>query len=84
MLEPPVDVPIGEPAPPVQHQHLLEVVSIDSKDDINERQHREPLQLVEDFFCLVVLECRVEGVVPLVQQHQHSHHGQGQYQDGQQ
>ncbi len=84
MLEPPVDVPVSEPAPPVQHQHLLEIVGIDRKDDVDESQHRKPLQLVEDFFCLVILESGIESVVPLVQQHQHGYHRQGQQQDGQQ
>ena len=84
MLEPPVDVPVGEPAPPVQHQHLLEIVGIDRQDNVEESQHRKPLQLVEDLFCLVILESRIERIVPLVQQHQHGHHCQCQQQDGHQ
>ena len=81
MLQPFVDIPVGEPAAPVDDQHLLQVKSVHGQNNINKCQPAEMKQLGKNFFFLIILQGAVKNIVPLVQLHQHEHYAQGQDDD---
>jgi hypothetical protein len=82
ILEPGINVPARQPPAPVQNQYLLEIIGVNGQNNVNKGQNGKTFQLMEDFFRLIVLQGRIEGIVPFVQQHQHKHHTQGQQQNG--
>ena len=84
MVQPLVNVFIGQPAAPVDDQHLLQVKGVHGQDDINKSQPAEMEQLRKNFFFFIILQRAVKNIVPLVELHQHEHHAQGQRNDGQQ
>ena len=74
MLQPVVNVLIGQPAAPVDDQDLLQVKGVHSQYDIDESQPAEVKQFGKNLIFFIVLQCAVKNIVPLVQLHQHEHH----------
>ena len=66
--QPRPEIPVGEPAPPADLEHLVEVELVDSDDHVGAREHREPDDLVNEDRVVLVLQRVVEGVVPLVEE----------------
>ena len=66
--QPGAEVALGEPAPPADLQHLVEVELVDGHDDVQAREPGEADDLVDEDRVILVLQRVVEGVVPLVQE----------------
>jgi hypothetical protein len=60
---------LGEPAAPLDGQHLQEVQAIDGGHDVGEREQAELAELAEEFRLILVLQRVVEIVVPEVELH---------------
>ena len=66
--QPGAEVALGEPAPPADLEHLGQVELVDGHDDVQAREPGEADELVDEDRVILVLQCVVEGVVPLVQE----------------
>ncbi len=87
--QPRPQVPVGEPAPPADLQHLAQVELVDGQHDEGAYQPRHPEQLLAEHLRIFFLQRAEEIVVPAVQQHaqvdhpeRQPHHGQEQAQAG--
>ena len=64
--QPGAKIPLGEPAPPADHEHLVEVELVDGHHDVRDREPGEANDLADEDCCVLVLQRVVEGVVPAV------------------
>jgi len=74
--EPLADEAVGEPAPPADLQHLLEVGLVDRDHDEDRGENAEVRELVRKMPDVAVLESVVETIVPAGEQHVHVHEAQ--------
>src|SRR5439155_21665551 len=58
--------PLGEPAPPADHEHLVEVELVDGHHDVRDREPGEANDLADEDCVVRVLQRVVEGAVPAV------------------
>ena len=69
LAEPAAEIALGQPVSPPDLQPLLEVELIDGADDEEGGQHAEHADLPDEGVPVLVLQRRVEGVVPGVEAH---------------
>jgi len=74
--QPRAKVPLGEPSPPADQEHLVEVELVDGHDDVRDREPREANDLPDEDRVVLFLQRVVEGVVPAVEEDVEVDHAQ--------
>ena len=65
--QPLLHIPSCQPAAPVHNEGLLQIIGIDSKDDIAKSKDGKPPELVKNLIHSVILERRIKRIVPFIQ-----------------
>ena len=82
--QPGAEVAVGQPAPPADLEHLVEIDLVHGKEDEDADQPRDAEQLAAKGHEVLVLEGAVEGVVPLIQENGEVDHAEREEHDGEQ
>ncbi len=82
--QPRAEIAVGQPAPPADLQHLIEIGLIDRQQDEHGEQPRDADELPEEGGLVLVLQGGEEGVVPLIEEHADVDHPQREEHDGEQ
>ena len=69
VLHPVAEVALGEPAAPLDEQHLLEVLPVGDREDVDHREQRELAELPVELRLVLRLEGGVEIPVPGIEAH---------------
>ena len=64
--QPPAQVALGEPAPPANLEHLVEIGLVHGEDNVKTGEPGETNQLVEKDCVVLVLQGVIERVIPLI------------------
>src|SRR5262245_33137025 len=72
--QPSTEIALGKPAPPADLEHLAEIKLVDSEKDDKDYKPGQTDQLLEEQRMVLILQGRVEGVVPPVNENTHVDH----------
>ena len=67
------EIDVGEPAPPANLQHLIEIELVDGDDDMACGEQREAHQLPVEAGLIEILQGVVEIIVPQIDEHADIH-----------
>ena len=82
--QPGAEVAVGQPAPPADLQHLVEVELVHGQEDEHGDEPRDPDELREKGRLVLFLQRVEKGVVPLIEEHIDVDHAEREEHDGDQ
>jgi len=82
--QPGAEVAVGQPAPPADLEHLVEIKLVHGQDDEDGDQPRDAEELLEKGRLVLLLQGVEEGAVPLIEEHIDVDHAEGEKHDGEQ
>src|SRR5262245_33648060 len=72
--QPSTEIAFGKPAPPPDLEHLTKIKLVDGEKNDQDYKPGETDQLLEKRRMVLILQCGVKGVVPLIDENTHVDH----------